>query len=96
MPKLLATLGLVGIAAMAWVGGGIVLHGMAELEIAATLPRLFHGWAHSAATPMPVGTAAVEWAINAALAGLFGILLGLVVVGALGLVRRLRPAPAHG
>ncbi|MFN3370328.1 MAG: DUF808 domain-containing protein [Sphingomonadaceae bacterium] len=90
MPKLLATLGLVGIAAMAWVGGGIVLHGMAELEILAGIPQLFHGLAHRLADHVPALGAAVDWIANAALAGLFGLALGLVVVALIGLLGRVR------
>lgn len=33
MPKLLSALSVIGIAAMIWVGGGIILHGMHEFHI---------------------------------------------------------------
>lgn len=96
MPRLLGVLGAVGIAAMAWVGGGILLHGMDELGLAAALPRLIHSGAHSVAASAPVAAVAVEWVVNAALAGLFGVVLGLLIAGAVGIMRRLRTVPAHG
>jgi predicted DNA repair protein MutK len=95
MPKLLATLGLVGIAAMAWVGGGIVLHGMAELEILVGIPQLFHELAHRLADHAPALGAAVDWIANAALAGLFGLALGLAVVALIGLLGRVRTLAAR-
>lgn len=96
MPKLLAALGLIGMAAMAWVGGGIVLHGMAELGILAAFAHLLHDWAQALGGVMPVGGPAVEWIANAALACLFGVALGLVVVALVGAAGRLRAAQARG
>jgi uncharacterized protein len=63
MPKLLATLSTVGIAAMLWVGGQIILHG-AHIHP----PELLglHG-------------RAVAWLVDAALSGVFGLVLGGVI-----------------
>ncbi len=90
MPKLLAALSIIGTAAMAWVGGGIVLHGMEELGIAEVLPRLFHDWSHAVGTALPAAQAAVEWIVYAALAGLFGVAIGLVIAFIVDRLKRLR------
>lgn len=63
MPKLLAALSAIGVAAMLWVGGQIILHG-ANIHPAELLG--LHG-------------GAVAWLVDAALSGLFGLALGAVV-----------------
>jgi predicted DNA repair protein MutK len=63
MPKLLAALSIIGIAAMLWVGGQIVLHG-ANIHPAEWLG--LHG-------------GAAAWIIDAVLSGLFGLVLGSVI-----------------
>lgn len=90
MPRLLAALSVIGTAAMAWVGGGIVLHGMDVVGILPALPQTLHHWAHAVAGLSPILTGAVEWVVNATFAGVFGIILGAVVAFALSAVARLR------
>ncbi len=84
MPKLLAALGVVGTAAMLWVGGQIVLHGLDEYHIG----NLGHGLEDfAAAVGSNLPTAGLwEWLIAAAGAGVFGLLLGGLIVGALHLL----------
>ncbi|PWQ97765.1 DUF808 domain-containing protein [Leucothrix arctica] len=79
MPWLLATLSVVGTAAMLWVGGGIIIHGM-EVFGLGWLPHLFHGVAHTVGSWLPVANAAIEWIVNAVFAGVFGLALGYVIV----------------
>jgi uncharacterized protein len=84
MPKLLAALGVVGTAAMLWVGGQIVLHGLDEYHIG----NLGHGLEDFAAmvgSNLPAA-GLWEWMIAAAGAGVFGLLLGGLIVGALHLL----------
>jgi predicted DNA repair protein MutK len=95
MPKLLAALSVIGTAAMAWVGGGIVLHGMEEIGILPGIPHAFHDWAHAAATPFGGAGPAVEWIVNAALAGVAGVALGFVIAQGVTMVGKLRAKPAH-
>lgn len=95
MPKLLAALSVIGTAAMAWVGGGIVLHGMEEIGILPAIPHAFHAWAHAAAAPFGGAGPAVEWIVNAALAGVAGVALGFVIAQGVTLVGKLRAKPAH-
>lgn len=64
MPKLLALLAAIGTAAMLWVGGQIILHG---LHI-------------HPAKYMGLTSGATEWIADAALSGVFGLVLGAVIV----------------
>lgn len=84
MPKLLAALAFIGTAAMLWVGGQIVLHGLDEYHIGG-LGHGLHDLAHAVAGELP-GAGVWEWLINAGGAGLFGLLLGGLIVGALHLL----------
>ncbi len=78
MPALLATLSIVGTLAMLWVGGGIIIHSFAGYG----WTGLEHG---SQAAAGAVAAFAgpfkgfVDWFVNAALAGVFGILIGFLV-----------------
>lgn len=92
MPKLLAGLSVIGTAAMAWVGGGIVLHGLDVIGFMAVVPQTLHHWAHAVANALPFAQAAIEWIVNATFAGIFGIILGFIVAQLVGLWGRMRPA----
>lgn len=92
MPKLLAALSVIGTAAMAWVGGGIVLHGMEVIGFWPALPHALHGWAQAVATLSPVLQGAIEWTVHAAFAGIFGLILGAIIAQAVTLVAKLKPA----
>ena len=94
MPKLLSSLSVIGTAAMAWVGGGIVLHGMEVVGIWPALPHTLHHWAHAIAAASPVAVGAIEWVVNAFFAGIFGVALGFVIAQGVGLVGKLRARPA--
>lgn len=79
MPYFLRALGVVGTAAMLWVGGGIILHGLEEFGV--TGPgRLVHGAAAWAAGALPAVGAAAEWLVTAGFSGLIGLALGGVLI----------------
>jgi predicted DNA repair protein MutK len=81
MPKLLAALGLIGTAAMLWVGGQIVLHGLDEYG----LGQMYHALHHAAevvASGLPVA-GLWEWLINTSGQAVFGLLLGGIIVAAM-------------
>lgn len=84
VPKLLAGLSALGTAAMLWVGGGILLHGMEELG-APTIPHIVHDVAHHVHDAVGGGGlgSALEWLANAfgaaVAGGLIGWLIALVV-----------------
>jgi len=79
MPMLLKTLTIVGTAAMLWVGGSIIVHGMDVLD----MPWIYQSIHHLAvAIASRAGEAAgfVEWVVTAFLDGVFGIALGMVLI----------------
>ena len=84
MPKLLSALALIGTAAMLWVGGQIFLHGLHEYHIGGIAEGL-EAFAKSVGGALP-GAGIWEWLINAGGAGVFGLLLGGVIVGVLHLI----------
>ncbi len=80
MPKLMAVLSLVGTAAMLWVGGSIVLHG---LEVTHLWPWPYDTIQHiakAAATAIGTATGFVTWTVTAALDGVFGLILGVLLI----------------
>ena len=79
MPHFLHALGLLGTAAMLWVGGGIILHGL-EAFGAAGPGHLVHGAAAWAARALPAVDGAAEWLVTAACSGLLGLALGSVLI----------------
>ena len=80
MPVLMRTLSTVGTAAMLWVGGSIIVHGLAELGW--HLPEEWiHHAAVSAAEAVPENLrAAAEWVAKAAMDGVLGLALGFVLI----------------
>jgi predicted DNA repair protein MutK len=84
MPKLLAALATIGTAAMLWVGGQIVLHGLDEYHIGG-LGHALHDFALKVGGGLPLA-GVWEWLIGAAGAGVFGLVLGGLIVGVLHLL----------
>ncbi len=85
MPPLLKLLGVVGTAAMLWVGGGIILHGLEDLGFAYPAHAI-HAAASAAGSSVPAVAAAVEWAAGAAAACILGLALGGALVPLVGRV----------
>jgi len=79
MPVLLRLLGIVGTAAMIWVGGGIIIHGLETYGLT-WLGHAIHDIAAAAAHAVPAFGAAAEWLVTAAAAGLFGLVLGAMLI----------------
>ncbi|MBA2466378.1 MAG: DUF808 domain-containing protein [Sphingomonas sp.] len=80
VPYLLVGLSGLGTAAMLWVGGGIILHGMEEMHILDVVPHTIHDWSvaigHLAGTIGPV----VEWLVFALGGAVAGLIVGGVIV----------------
>ena len=81
MPKLLSALSAIGVAAMIWVGGGIVLHGLHEFHLT-PLPLWVDGAAHQARLGVPALGGAVQWVVHALGSALVGSVIGSVIVAA--------------
>ncbi|SFK57572.1 DUF808 domain-containing protein [Shimia haliotis] len=80
MPGFMKFLTIVGTAAMLWVGGSIVVHGLEELGFG-WLGHHIHDWAHVVGLMVPSDwMAAVEWIAKAAMDGVFGLALGFVLI----------------
>jgi len=79
MPYFLQALGVVGTAAMIWVGGGIVVHGLAEYGFA-QIEHVIAAAAALAAKAVPAVAAAITWIVTAAGAGVVGLVLGAALM----------------
>lgn len=79
MPGLMAGLMVVGTAAMIWVGGSIILHALDQMGW--PVP---YDWVHHVAVGVAQGAGewagAVGWGVTAALDGVFGLALGLLLI----------------
>ena len=94
MPRLLAVISVVGIVAMTWVGGHILLVGLDDLGWHAPYDLVHHleVAAHDA-----VGAAGgvIGWLVNTALSAVAGLLVGAVVVAVVHLLPFRKAAAAH-
>ncbi len=93
MPKLMKGLGVIGTAAMIWVGGGIIIHGMEEFGFTA-LPHSLHHFAEEAGHAVPAASGAVNWLVTAAVSGVVGLVVGGIAVAALHFFKSKKPAHA--
>jgi predicted DNA repair protein MutK len=93
MPKLLALLSTVGIAAMLWVGGHILLVGADELGWHAPY-ALVHA-AEEAVHGVPAVGGVLAWLANTLASAVIGLVVGALVVLILHLVPRRTKAAAH-
>jgi predicted DNA repair protein MutK len=79
MPHFLRILATVGTAAMLWVGGGILLHGLEEFGVTAP-GHMVHDLAHRAGELVPTLAGAVSWLVTAALSGVLGLVAGALTI----------------
>jgi predicted DNA repair protein MutK len=80
MPHLMTVLSTVGTAAMLWVGGSIVLHGLEVTHLWAWPYKTIHHVAEMAALALPSASGFVAWAVQAAIDGVLGLGLGLLLI----------------
>lgn len=79
MPTFMKLLMIVGTGAMLWVGGSIILHGLDQMGWPAP-----YDWIHHVAVAAADGAGewrgAVEWLVTAGLDGVFGLVLGVILI----------------
>ncbi|MDO9456119.1 DUF808 domain-containing protein [Nocardioides sp.] len=91
MPGLLATISVVGTAAMLWVGGHILLVQLHELGVDPPYDAVHHLEEEAAHALDAIG-GIVGWLVNTALSAVVGIVVGAVVVA----VMHVLPTRGHG
>ena len=79
MPGFMAVLTVVGTAAMVWVGGQIVIHGLHDLGLHQPYEWI-RDTAATAGAALPAIEAAARWAVTAFFDGVLGLALGLVLI----------------
>jgi predicted DNA repair protein MutK len=90
MPAVFRVISVVGTVAMLWVGGHLVLANLGEVGVAFTLD-LLHGVEHL----LEAAGGAVVWVGETAVSAIAGLLVGLVIVGVITAVRRVRDGGPH-
>ena len=88
MPVVMDALAKVGTAAMLWVGGGIIVHGLDHFGLKA-LPHFVEGLSHAAAAVPAVGPA-TGWLAQAAASSVVGLAVGSVIAGVTHFIPRRR------
>ena len=83
MPVFLTILSAVGTAAMIWVGGGIVLHGV-EAYGPASIGHAVHAATEAATYALPSAAGALKWIVEAAISGVIGLVVGAASIPIIG------------
>lgn len=78
MPYFLKVLSTVGMVAMLWVGGGIIIHGLHELGVHGPEESIHH-LADSVSQALPSLSSLLNWLTNAGIAAVLGLLIGAIV-----------------
>lgn len=79
MPGFLKLLSAVGTAAMIWVGGGIIVHGLDGGALGA-VAHLVHRAGEAAAHALPAIAGLAEWIVTALLSGIVGLVVGAALI----------------
>jgi predicted DNA repair protein MutK len=79
MPVLLKILSVVGTAAMIWVGGGIILHGL-EVYGPPAIGSAIKATEEAAAHAFPPAAGVLEWIVEAVISGIVGLLVGAACI----------------
>ncbi len=87
MPILMRILSVVGTAAMLWVGGGLIVHGLHEFHIDA-VPGTIDHVAKAAAQAVPAIGPVIEWTVTAIGGAIVGLVIGGIIVALLHVIPR--------
>ena len=90
VPRLLSALSAIGTAAMLWVGGGILLHGLEELHLIDPVAHFIHDLAHRASAATGGLGGLTGWLITAVAGAIVGLLVGGIIAA---IVRRFTKRP---
>ena len=82
MPVILKALGIIGTAAMLWVGGQIIVHGLETFHLT-PLPEWIHHASEAAGHAVPGVGGVIEWLVYVGLSAVVGIIVGAIIVGLL-------------
>ena len=85
MPGFLTFLGVVGTAAMIWVGGSIIVHGLEAYDVH-FVGHAIGSAAKAAAHALTSMAAVVQWTVETFLSGIVGLLVGGIAIPAIGFV----------
>ncbi|MEO8421318.1 MAG: DUF808 domain-containing protein [Hyphomicrobium sp.] len=77
MPPFLETLSLIGMLAMLWVGGGILVHGLATFGVTAP-EHIMHSIAEAVGGAVPLAGGAVAWLVSATGSAIVGLIAGAI------------------
>ena len=80
VPFILTGLSGLGTAAMLWVGGGIILHGLEELHILEVVPHTVHEWSEKAGHAVGAVGPGIEWLVYALGSAVAGLVVGGIIV----------------
>jgi predicted DNA repair protein MutK len=89
MPAVFRVISVIGTVAMLWVGGHLVIE-----NLAATIWHGPHDVVHAVTHSIEAAGAVVVWIVETAMSAVFGLVLGLIVVGIVTLIGRLLPKKA--
>jgi hypothetical protein len=87
MPVLLKALSIIGTAAMIWVGGGIIVHGLHVFHLT-PIPYWVEHSAEVAGHAVPFAQGAVTWIVGAIGSGIVGLIVGGIIVAVLHMVKK--------
>ncbi len=79
MPTLMTIISTVGTAAMLWVGGSIIVHGLNDLGWHLPYKTILE-IAVAAADAADAAQGAIQWIVTASLDGIIGLVLGLLLI----------------
>ncbi|MDH4982197.1 DUF808 domain-containing protein [Hyphomicrobium sp. D-2] len=96
MPPFLELLSIIGMLAMLWVGGGIIVHGLAEFGYP-QVEHFIHHAADAVSAALAFGNGVIHWLVTAIGSGIVGLAVGGVMMLLVGLGRAVtgKGAPAH-
>jgi len=83
MPGFLIFLGAIGTAAMIWVGGSIIVHGLEAYNLHA-VDDAIGSVAEAAAHALPLVGGALRWTVETVLSGVTGLLIGGMAIPVIG------------